>query len=111
MRAALLSTGNQAFFQLSPSDASQIAQALDGGRTLAERLKNLPQRHAIVKSGSDRAVEIRVPEVREPRADYSDLLNRCRGKWARPRKLIEREITERQDNFTRPMNNVVDDWE
>ena len=111
MRAALLSTGNQAFFQLSPSDASHIAEALDGGRTLAERLKNLPQRHAIVKSGSDRAVEIRVPEVREPRVDYTDLLNRSRGTWARPRKLIEREITERQDHFGRPVESIIDDWE
>ena len=97
MRAAVLSTGSQAFFQLSPSDASKIAQALDGGKAFAERLKNLPPRHAILKSGSERPFEIRVPDLREPRVDYTDLLNRCRGTWARPRVVIEREIAKRQD--------------
>jgi hypothetical protein len=42
MRAALLSVGTHVFFQLSSTDATQVAQALDGGRSLAERLKNLP---------------------------------------------------------------------
>jgi hypothetical protein len=49
LRAALLSVGTQVFFRLSPSDAAEVAHALDGGKTLAERLKHLPQRHAIVK--------------------------------------------------------------
>lgn len=111
MRAAILSTGNQAFFQLSPTDASQIAQALDGGKALAERLKNLPQRRAILKSGSERPVEIRVPDVRELRVDYTDLLNRCRGRWARPRVVIEREIAKRQNTLTQPVKPIVDDEE
>ncbi len=54
MRAAILAVGTHAFFQLSSADAAQVAQALDGGRPLAERLKNLPLRHAIVKSGPER---------------------------------------------------------
>src|SRR5205085_5524090 len=49
MRAAILSVGTHAFFQLSSTDATQVAQALDGGKPVAERLKNLYQRHAIVK--------------------------------------------------------------
>jgi len=39
------------FFQLSSPDANQIANALDGGKTLQELLKNLPRRHMVVKSG------------------------------------------------------------
>jgi AraC-like DNA-binding protein len=49
IRAAILSVGTHAFFQLSSVDAGQVAQALDGGKPLAERLKNLSQRHCIVK--------------------------------------------------------------
>lgn len=96
MRAAILSLGTHVYFQLSSGDAGNVAQALDGGRGLAERLKNLPQRHAIVKSGSERLFEIRVPDVHEPRVDYASLVTRSRGAWARPRPLIEREIAQRQ---------------
>jgi hypothetical protein len=111
MRAAILSTGNQAFFQLAPADASQIAQALDGGKPLAERLKNLRQRHAMVKSGPDRLVEIRVPDVTEPRVDFTNLLNRCRGRWARPKPVIEREIAKRQAEVAKTANEEIHDWE
>lgn len=110
MRAAILSTGNQAFFQLSPSDASQIAQALDGGKPLAERVKNLPQRHAIVKSGSDRLAEIRVPDVRQVNVDYTDLVNRCRGRWTRPKPVIEREIAKRQGTVRPNTDEDIHGW-
>jgi DNA helicase HerA-like ATPase len=77
-RAAILSIGTHIFFQLSSADATQISQALDGGKPLAERLKNLPARHAIVKSSSDRWTEITVPTVVDPRVDYTDLASRIR---------------------------------
>jgi len=96
MRAAILSVGTHVFFQLSSSDATQVAQALDGGKPLAERLKNLRQQHAILKSGADRLTEIRIPDVQVPRVDYSSLLARSNGQWARPRVVIEREIAQRQ---------------
>jgi hypothetical protein len=111
MRAAILSTGNQAFFQLAPADASHIGQALDGGKTLAERLKNLRQRHALVKSGADRLVEIRVPDIVEPRVDFTNLLNRCRGRWARPKPVIEREIAKRQAEVAKTTSETIHDWE
>ena len=44
MRAAILAVGTHLFFQLSSSDAQNVAAALDGGKTLAEILKNLPRR-------------------------------------------------------------------
>jgi hypothetical protein len=96
MRAAILSVGTHVFFRLSSLDAAQIAQALDGGKPLVERLKNLPDRHAIVKSSSDRMTEILVPTVTEPQVDFTDLLNRSRYTYGRVRAHIERDIAERQ---------------
>lgn len=110
MRAALLSVGTHVFFQLSSADAGMIAQMLDGGKPLAERLKNLPQRHFILKSGADRWVEGVVPQVEEPRTSYTDLLNRSRSLWARPRAVIEQEIRNRHAVFSRTTDEALHDW-
>jgi hypothetical protein len=96
IRAAILSVGTHVFFQLSSADAVHISQALDGGRPLGERLKNLYQRHAIVKTGAERWAEVRVPDVHVPHVDFSGLITRSRGRWARPRVVVEREIAARQ---------------
>ena len=96
MRAALLSVGTHAFFQLSSQDAAQVAQALGGGRTLTERLKNLPQRFAVVKTGSEEWAEIRVPTLDDPPVDYTDLVNRVRYTRGKVRAHIERDIAKRQ---------------
>src|SRR5467141_2763270 len=101
MRAAILAMGTHVFFQLSSLDAAQVAQALDGGKLLAERLKNLSQRHCIVKSGSERCVEVQVPLVRVPKVNYSDLLNRSRYRYGRVRAHIESDIAKRQEAFSR----------
>ena len=111
MRAAILSVGTHVFFQLSSADAAHVAQMLDGGKPLAERLKNLYQRHVIVKSGAERWTEIAVPTVREPQVDYTDLLNRSRGQCGRARVVIERAIATRQAGFRRSANEVIDAWE
>ena len=111
LRAAILSVGTHVFFQLSSSDAYHIAQALDGGRAMAERLKNLYQRHAIVKTGAERPVEVRVPDVHTPQVDYTDLVNRCRGTWGRSRVLVEREIKERQEKLAESATEVIHDYE
>lgn len=101
MRAALLSVGTHVFFQLSSQDATQVAQALGGGRALTERLKNLAQRFAIVKSGSEDWVEVRVPTLDDPRVDYTDLLSRIRYTRGKVRAHIERDIAERQKRLQR----------
>jgi type IV secretory pathway VirB4 component len=111
MRSAILAVGTHVFFQLSSVDAAQVAQALDGGRPLAERLKNLPARHAIVKSASDRWSEIVVPTVVEPKVDYTDLVSRTRYVRSRVRAQIEREIAERQKGFTQATSEALHDWE
>jgi hypothetical protein len=111
MRAAILSVGTHVFFQLSSADATQVAQMLDGGKPLAERLKNLYQRHAIVKSGPERWTEVEVPTVREPLVDYTALTMRSRGNYARARVAVERDILKRQAEFRRNANEVIDAWE
>ena len=96
MRAALLSAGSHVFFQLSSADATHVSQALDGGRPLAERLKNLRQRHFVVKTGSERPTEVRVPTLDEPKVDYTNLWTRVRYTHGRVRAHIERDIAERR---------------
>jgi hypothetical protein len=110
MRAALLSIGTHVFFQLSSADAAAVAQMLDGGKPLAERLKNLPQRHFILKSGADTLVEGVVPTVEDARTNFRDLLNRSRALRARPRTEIEREIAKRHAAFTQPTDEALHGW-
>lgn len=111
MRAAILAVGTHIFFQLSSTDAEKMASALDGGKRLAEILKNLPKRHMVIKSGSHRHQEVLVPNVKESDADYTDLYNRCRARWARRRTDIESEIRQRHQQATRSTEEVLDDWD
>ena len=111
MRAAILAVGTHIFFQLSSSDAQQVATALDGGKALAEILKNLPRRHMIVKTGAERWQQALVPTLAEPRTDPSDLYARCRARWARKRSDIEADIRERQAVSSRKTKEALDAWE
>jgi hypothetical protein len=111
MRTAILSVGTHIFFQLSPVDAAQIAQALDGGKSLAERLKNLPQRHFVIKSGADHWREGRTPTVENPKTSISDLLNRARAHRGRSRVKVEQEITARQAALSHTTDEVLHEWE
>jgi len=111
LRAAILAVGTHAFFQLSSTDAAHVAQALEGGTSLAHRLKNLPQRHCIVKSGSDRSVEVQVPHVRYTDVDYTDLLNRSRYVRGRVRAHIDRDIGKRHELLQRKTDDMLHAWE
>jgi hypothetical protein len=111
MRAAILSVGTHVFFQLSSGDAQQIANALDGGKSLAELLKNLPRRHMVVKSGHTAWHEAVVPTLKMPKADPADLYARSRARWARSRSDIEEEIRERQAMINRSPSEALHDWE
>jgi len=110
MRAAILSVGTHIFFQLSVADAQQIATALDGGKPLAELLKNLPRRHMVVKTGHERWREALVPQVHEPKVDPTDLYNRCRARWGRKRTEIEADIERRQAVVRRSNDEVLNEW-
>jgi hypothetical protein len=111
MRAAILAVGTHIFFQLSSGDAGQIAQAVDGGRQMSELLKNLPRRHFVMKSGPERAVEAKVPQIVAPPVDYTGLVTRSHGRWARSRVLIEREIAKRDELAERKPDELLHDWE
>ncbi len=111
MRAAMMAIGTHIFFQLSSSDAQLISSALDGGKSLAELLKNLPRRHMVVKTGSERWQQAVAPMLAEPKTDPSDLYARSRARWARKRTDIERDIRERQSVAGRTTKESLDDWE
>jgi Type IV secretion-system coupling protein DNA-binding domain len=95
MRAAIMAIGTHILFQLSSSDADKMAAALDGGKHLAEILKNLPQRNLVVKTGHHHHRRVAVPPFEPATTAYQDLYNRCRTRWARRRGGIEREIRNR----------------
>jgi len=110
VRAAILAVGTHIFFQLSSEDASPIAQALDGGGSLAYRLKNLPQRHCVMKCGPERWMEILVPPVHAAKVDYTDLLSRSRYARGRVRAHIERDIAKRHDLAHRKTDDILNAW-
>jgi hypothetical protein len=96
MRSALLSVGTQIAFQLASTDAERTATAFDGGKHLAELLRNLPPRNLVVKSGHNRWQQVLVPTVRIEAADYTHLVDESRRRFALPRTEIERQIQERR---------------
>ncbi|MGA3197374.1 MAG: hypothetical protein ABSD39_20455 [Terriglobales bacterium] len=111
MREAMLSVGTHVCFQLSSADAGAVSQMFDGGKALAEQLKNLPPRHFIVKSGSDHWTEGIVPNVEAKKTSYRDLVDRARKIYARPRADIEREIIERRNNKGSKPNEDLHNWD
>jgi hypothetical protein len=111
MRSAILAVGTHVFFQLSSGDADKLAAALDGGKSLTGLLKNLPDRHMVIKSGHHRWVEAKVPRVDSPRASGDEFYRRCRERWARRRSEIEAEIISRHAAMPRSSNEVLNEWE
>ena len=93
----------------TPGGATGILE-LDGGGSLAYRLKNLPQRHCVVKSGPERWSEVLVPTVQAPKVDYTDLLNRSRYARGRVRAHIERDIAKRHESAYRKPDDVLHAW-
>lgn len=111
MRSALAAVGSHIYFQLSSGDAEKVAGTLDGGRTLTQELKNLPQRHLILKSGHHRFLRAVVPSIPAPDADARDLLQRCLQRWARRRSEIEAAIRQRHQSMRIATSEVLHDWE
>lgn len=111
VRAAILALGTLICFQLSPPDAQFVATTLDGGRPLSERLKNLPPRHLVVKSGADLLVEAAVPEIRKPNVPWRDLYERSRNRWAASRASIEAQIAQRHAKVGGSKQEDLSEWE
>ncbi len=113
IRSAVLSVGTHICFQLSGPDAEKMAGMLDSGRGLVDRLRNLPQRHLIAKSGPYRLREVAVPTVDRPKINYGDLYRRSRERWARKRTEVEAGIARRLQAFTRGADpkEALHEWE
>ena len=112
MRSAIMAIGTHILFQLSSSDAEKMAAALDGGKHLAEILKNLPQRNLVVKTGHHHWSRVVVPAFESARANYQDLYSRCRSRWARRRADVEREIRSRiRPDQTQTAKEALHGWE
>jgi hypothetical protein len=109
LRAAILAIGTHVLFQVSAPDADKLGSLIGGGKPLQTLLKNLPPRQFVVKTGHHEWQHGRVPPVEEIRTDPTDLYNRCRRRWARPRAQVEAEIRQRQ-HVARP-TEVLDGWE
>ena len=110
MRSAIFAIGTHIFFQLSSPDADKVSGALDGGKKLAEVLKNLPKRHMIIKSGSDHFRQAAVPDVMLPQNGYADLYRRIRQRYATSRLEVERDIQSRVPRVA-TTGERLNDWE
>lgn len=112
MRSAIMAIGTHILFQLSNQDADKMAAALDGGKHLAEILKNLPQRNLVLKSGHHHYSRVMVPAFEPVLSNYQDLLSRCRNRWARRRNDIEREIRNRvRPDQGQQTREVLNGWD
>jgi len=110
MRSAVQAIATRVFFQLSPEDAAQVAQEIDGGKQLADRLRNLPPRHAIVKSGHHAAHEIVIPDVPTVNAPFADFLARSNQIHARLKSDIDSDIRLRRPTPD-ASKEAIRDWE
>lgn len=95
VRATLLSAGTTLFFRASPEDAPFIARALDGGHAVERLVKELRDRHFLVRSGSGRWMEVAADNIARNDTATAGLIERSNARWAKPRKAIEAEIASR----------------
>jgi hypothetical protein len=110
MRSAVQAVGTRIFFQLSPEDARHVADEIDGGKNTAEVLRNLPVRHAVIKSGNYPPQHVRTPNVFTERTSIDALLNDSYAIYARRRDEIDADILERRPKPD-VLKEVIDAWE
>lgn len=96
VRATLLSAGTTLFFRASLEDAPYIARALDGGHAVERLVKELPNRHFLIRSGSGRWLEVAAENVAHNTTATTGLIERSNAQWAKPREVIEAEIASRR---------------
>jgi hypothetical protein len=110
VRASLLSAGTAIFFRSSPEDAPFIARALDGGPPMERRLKELRNRHFLIRSGDERWAEVVAAEVPHNSMSIESLVARSNAIWARERRQIEAEITARRGTNAATRKDALDEW-
>lgn len=107
MRATLLSAGTAIFFRMSSEDAPLAARALDGGLTLERTLKELPNRHFLIRSGSTRHQEVRAADIAHNTTSVADLIARSNAHYATSHQKIENDIAARRRAYE---VEALDDW-
>ncbi|MCU1284082.1 MAG: hypothetical protein JWO13_432 [Acidobacteriales bacterium] len=111
LRSAVLAIGTHICFQLSSNDAEKMFTALSGGKALSEKLRSLPHRQFVIKSGSESWHEAIVPKVQPTRTDHSTLLNRSRLQFARLRSEVEEQIAQRHPRPETTTEEALDVWQ
>jgi hypothetical protein len=111
MRAAMLAVQTHLVFRLSSTDADKISTALNGDRKLADRLRTLPQRHAVLQSGTEGPTELEISDLDNLKVPISDLRNRVLSRWCRPRTDVEEEIRARQPRTYKEEKETLNDWD
>lgn len=110
MRSAIQAIGTRIFFQLSHEDAEQVAKEISGGKSMAERLKNLPPRHFVAKQGNHRPYEVVSPEVTTVDASAVQLYAASNTIHAMRRVEVQRDILARRPKPSQ-LKEVLNDWE
>jgi hypothetical protein len=108
MRATLMSAGTNVFFRSSPEDAPHIARTLGGSSTSEQRIKSLPDRHFLIRSGGAETVEVSASGVAHNTIATVGLTARSNVRWARLRTEIEADISARRIGSTR--REDLDEW-
>jgi hypothetical protein len=109
MRSAIQAIGTRIFFQLSPEDAEQVAREIGGGKSMADRLRNLPPRHFIVKQGNHKPYEVVTPDVTSAKTPAVALFEASNALHAMRREDVQRDILARRPKPAQ-LEEVLDDW-
>jgi DNA helicase HerA-like ATPase len=110
LRSATKAIGTRIFFRLSPEDAAQIAQEIGGGKAQMERLRNLPPRHAMVRTGNNPVREIVTPNVETLSVSIDEFVAQSNAIYARRRSDIDADILSRRPK-TETSKEAIHDWE
>jgi hypothetical protein len=108
IRAAMMAVQSHLVFRLSSSDAEKTTNAFDGGKLLLNLLRTLPQRHAVLQTGSEEWKHLLVPEVPSLQSDFSGLRDRIRERWTTPRTRVEADI---QNRVPKAETEALHDWQ
>jgi len=110
LRSAIQAISTRIFFQLSPEDAAQVACDIDGGKAMAERLRRLPPRHIVVRTGQYRAQELVTPDVETVSTPADAFLAKSNSIHARLRTDIDADIRERRPS-KKTAEEALHEWE
>ena len=109
VRTTLFSAGTNVFFRCSPEDAPHIARTLSGGPATERLIRELPDRHFLIRSGSTPVVEVSASGVAHNIISTAGLIARSNAVWAKPRAEIEKSIALRRGRS--PRKEALAGWD